>query len=91
MSNENVIICKGVREYSEELPVKIRKLKKKEAEAYKDVSSNNCISGYKEERYVVHADNEAGHNCTEVDIVDLFNFIKNNIPELFEKLIGDGD
>jgi len=37
---------------------------------------------HRDGRPVVRATNEAGHNCTEVDLLDLIAWIKANRPEL---------
>ena len=34
------------------------------------------------ERFVVHATNEGGYNSTEVDLLDVIDWVKKNMPEL---------
>jgi len=34
------------------------------------------------ERLVIQAINQGGHDCTYVDLVDVINFVKRNMPEL---------
>lgn len=57
------IIETNIREYCEELPVKIKQ----------DEETG---------RWVIFALNEAGHNSTSVDLLDLLRWIKKNKPEL---------
>lgn len=35
-------------------------------------------------RQVVYAQNEGGHNCTEVDLLDLIAWLRANKPEVLE-------
>jgi hypothetical protein len=51
------IVMEGVREYCEEMTVRLRK-----------------TNG----RLVIEARNEGGHNSTEVDLVDLLDWLKAN-------------
>lgn len=78
----NKINSTTVREYSEEMAVEIKRLKT--GDEYKP--SEQHKEGYDNQRYVVKAYNEAGYNCTEVDILDLITYIKSNIPELFNEI-----
>ena len=39
----------------------------------------------KEERYMVLAMNEAGHCCTKVDLTQLLEWVRDNMPELMTK------
>jgi len=66
------------------MAVHIEKLDPKDAEIYK-----NCISDpkpYLEERYVITAFNEGGHNSTSVDLIDTLKHVKENMPELWESI-----
>jgi len=51
----------GVREYNEEMNVKLT---------------------YEKERPVILAYNEAGYNNTQVDLIDLLAWVRDNMPEL---------
>ena len=68
--NEEIEMA-GVREYAEGYEVKL-------------VTSTGYYNGAHIDggRLAVRALNEAGHNCTEVDLLDLIAWVKANRPEL---------
>ena len=73
----------NIREYCEEYPVEIKQLKESDEKDLLDKDSlyyEACMDG----RYVIVAVNEGGYNSTEVDLVDLLHYVKNNLPELLE-------
>ncbi len=45
------------------------------------VSVEDC-----EGRIVVKALNEGGYNCTQVDLLDLLSFVKNNMPDVWKDI-----
>lgn len=63
-----------IREYAEKLSVKIKKIDKYLVKENPD--SKN--------RLVIHAKNEGGYNCTEVDLLDVIQWVKENKPELLK-------
>ena len=67
------IEMEGVREYAEYMPVRLIKRHPCYMEHYES-----------EQRWVIDAVNEGGHNGTEVDLVDLLRWLKENRPELLE-------
>jgi len=71
-----------IREYAEEMDVTIIRLDKN-SENY---ASGIYKSGYREERLVIKALNEGGYNSTEVDLVDLLKFVKNELPDLWRSV-----
>jgi len=73
----------NIREYAEEYPVEIRQLEPEYGEKYKSTLTPNVYESYKNKRWVVIAKNEGGYNCTEVDLLDLLNFVKKQMPELW--------
>jgi hypothetical protein len=68
------IQMEGVREYAEDYAVHLV-----ETDGYY-VSPNAPRPGAG--RLAVRALNEGGHNCTEVDLLDLIAWLKANRPEL---------
>lgn len=54
----------GVREYAEDMPVRLYM--------------------HKNGRWVIEALNEAGYNGTDVDLLDLLSWLRNNRPELLQ-------
>ena len=40
-------------------------------------------------RWIVRAYNEGGHNCTEVDILDLVDWLRKNKPDLLQESPSD--
>lgn len=77
MSGDAGMIMDGVTEYAEGYPVRIR--------ATEGVWRST--GGPKESRpgfgrLVVAAVNEGGHNCTEVDLVELLAWVKTHRPDL---------
>lgn len=42
-------------------------------------------------RLVISADNEAGHNRTDVDLLDLLDWVRCNLPELVTEGLRGGD
>lgn len=60
----------GVREYGEGRPVKLDQTE----------GLNDAPPG----RWIVRAFNEAGHNCTEIDVLDLVQWLRKNRPDLLE-------
>ena len=65
----NTVIMNGVREYSEELDIKI--------------GESNCDKAAGRE--VVWAFNEGGYNNTQIDILDLLSWIMTNRPDLLAR------
>lgn len=63
------ITCTGVREYGDEMPVTINRLTPADAKYYR--------AG---QELVVRAINEGGHNATEVDLLQLLRFVRDNLP-----------
>lgn len=43
-----------------------------------------------ENRWIIHAKNEAGFNCTQVDLVDVIEYVRENMPELLEGMNQKG-
>ena len=74
-----------IREYAEECvrDVWIERLKEEDGKWLRD---KHHKQGVKEKRYVIVAHNEGGCNCTLVDLVDVLNYVKENLPELLEQL-----
>jgi hypothetical protein len=65
------IVMMGVNEYAEGFPV------------YLDIEDNDDRGDpLEEKRLVVLAKNEGGYNCTEVDLLQLIAWLKDNKPEL---------
>ena len=60
----------NIREYAEGMDVVIRK------------DDDTTRHGDGSTRYVVHALNEGGYNCTDVDLKDIIAYVKENLPEL---------
>lgn len=82
MKMEDSIEMIGVREYSEGEPVYLSKLKK---DTYWDGKPEEEIWGSKlNGREVIVASNEGGYNCTQIDLLGLVEWLKNNRPELLE-------
>jgi hypothetical protein len=75
MEIEQIEKMQGVREYAEEMPVEFVFLKKS---SYPEQSVN---------RWVIQATNEAGCNCTQVDFIDVLEWVLKNKPTLLESLI----
>ena len=76
MSEENEAleeVMEGVREYAEDDPVTL------EFEGPKDFSK--IPEGG---RWVVRARNEGGFNCTQVDVLDLLKWLRENRPDLLK-------
>ena len=63
-------IMDGVTEYEEGMEVKLVYEKDRHT---------------KKERYMVLAMNEAGHCCTQVDLIQLLDWVKTNKPELINR------
>ena len=78
------MIAEGVNEYSEEMEVKIEQLTKREGECFENVTSRDTYKAHMNERWVVVARNEAGYNCTQVDLLQLIEWVKKNKPELLK-------
>ncbi|MDY6895514.1 MAG: hypothetical protein SVO01_08895 [Thermotogota bacterium] len=69
--------AKGVQEYCEEMPVKITKTK--------GLHPSKKGKG----RLVVKAFNEGGFNSTEVDLLQLIEWVRKNMPDVIsESKIG---
>ena len=75
-----------IHEYAEEMPVVIEKLNPENGERYKNVQTTRSTDGYMKSSYVITALNEAGHNCTQVDLLDLLSFVKNNMPDVWKDI-----
>jgi hypothetical protein len=60
----------GVTEYGEEMPVVLCR------------TSGMFLSNKGKGRLVIKAMNEGGCNCTEVDLIELIQWLKINKPEL---------
>ena len=79
-----------VHEYAEERPVEIVNLNKEQRLRYgkepECVLSDVVYNAYMEERLVILAKNEGGCNCTEVDLIELLTWVKNNIPDVWNKI-----
>lgn len=71
----------GVAEYSEEMSVSLRKTDGKHKTG---IPKEQCV-GFG--RTVIHAKNEAGFNCTEVDLEHLLNWLAHNRPEQYMKYV----
>ena len=66
----NESILTEIRDYSEELPVKIEKTVLPKGNA----------------RWVIHAKNEGGYNGTQVDLLDVLEFVKKNMPDIWNTI-----
>lgn len=62
-----------IREYSEGYPVEIEQITKHPTIELKGVG-----------RWIIDAQNEGGHNGTEVDLLDVIDWVKQNKPELLK-------
>lgn len=74
-----------INEYAEEMGVEICQLSPEDGELFKSVISDITYKAHIDERFVIRAWNEAGHNQTEVDLIDVLNYVKTNMPELLEE------
>jgi len=83
MMDADPIVMHGVTEYAEEMSVSIRK------------TAGKCYSSKQGEnregfgREIVHAKNEGGHNCTEVDLEELLRWVAENRPQLYASFITE--
>lgn len=75
-TNENGVIMEGVQEYCEGGVVRIFRT----TGTYKYNTEQEKQTGYG--RLVILAENEGGNNCTEVDLLQLIKWLKENMPEL---------
>lgn len=69
----------GVTEYCEEMPVEIAET----AGLYIPGIAPDERPGHG--RLVLRARNEGGHNATEVDLLELIAWLKNNRPDLLDQ------
>ena len=76
----------NINEYAEEMPVEIVELKPKDGESFKNVISDNNYKAHSNKRFVIRALNEGGCNITEVDLVDTLDFVKANMPDLWNSI-----
>ena len=74
MHEEDGTLMSGVTEYAEGYEVRLVET----AGAYVGLNKPNEGAG----RLVVKALNEAGYNCTEVDLLELLAWVKANRPDL---------
>ena len=72
-----------IHEYAEEMAVEINKLNASDGEEYKSIINDDTYKAHIEERYVIVAYNEGGHNLTEVDLIDLLKFVKREMPDIW--------
>ncbi len=72
-----------IREYAEEMAVEIKQLDPEISERFKGVMSETIYQAHIEKRWVVIAQNEGGCNHTEVDLVELLAYVKENLPEIW--------
>jgi len=79
---EPIVMC-GVTEYAEEMEVSIRKTTGK----YSHPKSKEERDGFGRE--VIHAINEGGHNCTEVDLEQLLKWVAENRPQQYANFITE--
>lgn len=70
----------GVREYAENYDVFLRHLTEEDADFARRLGDLPEEPG----REVIVAYNEGGFNCTEVDLLDLIDWLKANRPELLK-------
>lgn len=75
-----------IHEYGEEMTVKIEQLDPEDGELYKNVQTARSTDGYMRSSYVITALNEAGHNSTRVDLLDVLSFVKNNMPDVWKDI-----
>jgi len=75
-----------IREYCEEYPVEIIRLSKLDGDHYKHSISEDIFNSYMEERLVILAHNEGHYNCTEVDLVDVLKYVKENMKDLWDTI-----
>lgn len=68
----------GVSEYGEDMPVVLCESKGR----YEIIDDKETRKG--EGRLVIRAFNEAGCNCTDVDLLELIGWLKENKPELLK-------
>lgn len=73
-----------IKEYAEEMEVEIYQLDPEEGERCKHVTSDSTYKAHINKRFVIRALNESGYNKTEVDLIDVINYVKTNMPELLE-------
>jgi len=79
---EPIVMC-GVTEYAEEMEVSIRKTTGK----YAHHEPEEEWEGFGRE--VIHAKNEAGYNCTEVDLEQLLKWVAENRPQQYAYFITE--
>lgn len=78
---DTLVMC-GVTEYCEEMDVKLA------------ITGGRYAYGIKESdhigygRAVVKAYNEAGHNSTEVDLLELLRWVAENKPDIYMKNVS---
>ena len=78
-----------IHEYNEEIGVDIRRLEPEDGTYYKGVISKEIYKAHQDARWVISACNEGGFNGTEVDLEDVLIFVKNNMPELWKKVLEE--
>lgn len=78
---------KTIREYSEDSGVKIVQLLPKHGESLKNVISKDTYKSYVEGRWVIKASSQGSVGPLEIDLLDVFKYVKENIPEICS-LIG---
>jgi len=76
----------SIREYCEEMVVEVFRLELQHGELYKSVVSPETYQAHIDQRWVVKAFNEGGCNSTEVDLVELLEFVKKEMPELWKTI-----
>jgi hypothetical protein len=77
----DTLVMFGVTEYCEEMDVKLAITGGKYAYGVKE--SDHIGYG----RTVVRAYNEAGHNSTEVDLLELLKWVAENKPEIYMEFV----
>lgn len=73
----------NIREYAEEMDVTIGDWQKMD-------ENKREPTGVGEVRLVINALNEGGYNGTEVDLLDVIEWVRANMPELLKETENEG-
>lgn len=79
-------ILTDITEYGEGHPVRLMQLDPGDLERCSGLIPKEFHQAYIEKRHVIVAKNEGGYNSTSVDLVQLLMFIKENLPEVWDKV-----